>query len=122
MEGLLVIVWILGIVWSILCIILFFKVWGMCNNVKRLTDRLCDDLPYNQKPYSGHEQVRDEFIKEEAPNNDIKTHDIITRVEDGAIMEVIEIKDGKYRCKDAFTHQELGEFSRDEIRKKNKNK
>lgn len=42
MEGLLVVLWIFGLVWSILCIILFFKVWGMCNNVKCILDILLD--------------------------------------------------------------------------------
>ncbi len=32
MEGLA----ILGLIWGILCIILFFKVWNACNCIKRL--------------------------------------------------------------------------------------
>ena len=35
---------ILALVWSILCIILFFKVWKMCNNVQKIKDYLIEDL------------------------------------------------------------------------------
>ena len=31
---------IIGVIWSILCIILFFKVWGMCNNVNEIKNIL----------------------------------------------------------------------------------
>lgn len=27
---------IIGIAWFVCCIVLFFKVWGMCNNVNRI--------------------------------------------------------------------------------------
>lgn len=29
--------YLLALVWSILCLILFFKIWGMTNNVEQLT-------------------------------------------------------------------------------------
>jgi hypothetical protein len=32
-------IFIVAIIWSILQIILFFKVWGMCNNVARLANK-----------------------------------------------------------------------------------
>ncbi len=37
MDGLILLFYILCIVWSILCLILFFKIWGMTNNVEQLT-------------------------------------------------------------------------------------
>ena len=36
MEGFIVLV---GLIWSILCIVLFFKVWNACNNIQRLADK-----------------------------------------------------------------------------------
>lgn len=33
---------IISVVWAILNIILFFKVWGMCNNVKRIATKTSD--------------------------------------------------------------------------------
>lgn len=41
MEGIFVFVWILGVVWSVLCIILFIKVWVMTNDVKDIKNYLC---------------------------------------------------------------------------------
>ena len=32
---------VLALVWSILCLILFFKVWGMTNDVKELKNKIC---------------------------------------------------------------------------------
>ena len=36
MEGFVV---LLGLIWSVLCIVLFFKVWKACNNIQRLADK-----------------------------------------------------------------------------------
>ena len=32
-------IFICSLIWCILCIILFFKVWGACDNIKRLTKK-----------------------------------------------------------------------------------
>ena len=40
MEALQVILVVILFVWSILCIILFFKVWGMCNDVSSILEIL----------------------------------------------------------------------------------
>lgn len=34
---------ILGIVWSILCLVLFFKVWGACNNIAEIKKHICNN-------------------------------------------------------------------------------
>lgn len=34
---------ILGLIWAILCLVLFFKVWGACDNIKRLTDKYASE-------------------------------------------------------------------------------
>ena len=39
---------IIGIIWTILSIILFFKVWGMCNNVSTILDILVDNKQEKQ--------------------------------------------------------------------------
>ena len=41
MEGFLVLVYVVMFVWGILNIILFFKLWGMTNDVKDIKDYLC---------------------------------------------------------------------------------
>lgn len=30
----------LSIVWSVLCLVLFFKIWGMCNDVSKIKSQL----------------------------------------------------------------------------------
>lgn len=35
---------VLGIAWGILNIILFFKLWGACNNIKRIANKYAPDL------------------------------------------------------------------------------
>lgn len=35
---------ILGIVWGVLNIILFFKLWRACDNIKRIADKYAPDL------------------------------------------------------------------------------
>lgn len=39
MEDLSVILIILGAVWGVLNVILFFKLWGACNDIKRIADK-----------------------------------------------------------------------------------
>ena len=62
MEGLLVFVWILGIIWSILCIILFFKVWGMCNNVSSILQILLDKEVEEEKPLPQRPQQKQKKV------------------------------------------------------------
>ncbi len=54
MEAFLIIV---SLVWSILCIILFFKIWGMCNNVSEIKDILkkthSDIVSKNERDLNG---------------------------------------------------------------------
>ena len=38
---------LLVLVWGILCIILFFKIWGACNNIKKLANKYAPKV--NQK-------------------------------------------------------------------------
>jgi len=63
MEGLLVFVWILGVVWIILCIILFFKVWGMCNNVSSILQILLDKEVEDEKPLPQRSHIPKRTIK-----------------------------------------------------------
>lgn len=34
---------ILGIVWGILCLVLFFKIWGACNNIAEIKKHICNN-------------------------------------------------------------------------------
>ena len=35
---------LLSIVWGILCLMLFFKIWGACNAIKRLADKYAPEF------------------------------------------------------------------------------
>lgn len=52
---------ILGFIWAILCLVLFFKVWGACDNIKRLTDKYApeeeDEAPIVPTPKTGGESA-----------------------------------------------------------------
>ena len=47
----------LALIWSVLCIILFFKVWNMCNNVQRIREIL-EDKNKNQDNSTYHDKNR----------------------------------------------------------------
>ena len=53
---------IIALIWGILCLILFFKIWGMCNDIKRLTDKYA---PKGQISKLGKEtlETRDDIDK-----------------------------------------------------------
>lgn len=59
---------VVAVVWSILCIILFFKIWGMCNNIsairdilhKKYIDGVTKDAGKSNKIYSAPKQASDE--------------------------------------------------------------
>jgi hypothetical protein len=51
----------LGITWWLLCIILFFKVWGMTNNIKRMKD-IAEEQLNIEHPYV--EQTNKDQTKE----------------------------------------------------------
>lgn len=68
---------IITIAWSILGIILFFKIWGMTNNVKEIHDWLMEDRIKYQR-YNGenppsltpHSEKEFEHLSEEAVSTD----------------------------------------------------
>lgn len=79
--------------WSILGIILFFKIWGMTNNVKEIHDKFMGDklkkqhLP-NFTPYSerGYDELEQEAIKTRPSNGKLKKGDKVTIVEYGTCI------------------------------------
>lgn len=65
MEGFIVLV---DLIWSILCIILFFKLWSACNNVKRLADKYANEKENISKQGRTTLETRediDKWLKEE---------------------------------------------------------
>lgn len=53
----------LSIVWNILSIVLFFKVWGACDNIKRLAEKYAPEAKKNTPESS------DEIDKKNTPES-----------------------------------------------------
>ena len=86
---------IITIIWSILGIILFFKIWGMTNNVKEIHDWLMEDrfkkqisngenppifTPHSEREY---EELSEEAIATNPYRGDLKKGDKVTIAEYG---------------------------------------
>ena len=85
---------ILTIVWCILCIILFFKLWGMCNNVSTIKNIL-------QKKYI--DSISSEAEKLETQHTENMKVEILDK-DDDDVYKCISIKDGQiyYFIKDVL--------------------
>ena len=84
---------ILAIVWSILCIILFFKIWGMTNDVKEIKDHLL----YSQT------MERDNASLEQQKNTlsqvtiqDIKVGDKVVDIDSEETLRIVKILNNEY--------------------------
>lgn len=110
---------IILLIFGVLQIILFFKVWGMTNDVKRLTNKFCNngsDLSNTddsvETPCNG--------IPDDTPDGgaEIYVGDKVIRRKDGKEMIVDRIVCGKYGCADLKTNKFIAGYERNEIRKK----
>lgn len=81
MEGF---VYLLCLVWSVLCIILFFKVWGMCNNVAKILQELT-------KP-------KEDPASEVSQSCKLNVGDIVYIKPKGKESVIVDIIDGQYEC------------------------
>ncbi len=77
---------IISLVVSILTIVLFFKVWGMTNDIRK---------------------IRDIFIAASIKQVDIKVGDIVVHREFNEAMEVLEINADKITCRALNTNDEF---------------
>lgn len=66
MEGLVVVI---EIVWAVLCLILFFKIWGACNAIKRLADKYA--------PESEMDKIREKNKRNKRKSASLETRDEI---------------------------------------------
>ncbi len=100
-----VIIAIIAIVWGVLNIVLFFKIWGMCNNVNRLANHFCknsskETVPESQTPTHKPLTPSDYNVERYDPRlNDVKVGDKVRRLSDGKILEVIAVGEEALECK-----------------------
>lgn len=85
------------IVFGILQIVLFFKLWGMTNDIRRLTEHIC--VTSQEQQLENKKQEKEE-VKEYDPRLDtIKPGDKVESIFDGRELIVDSIKNGKLFCK-----------------------
>lgn len=104
MEDLLAII---IIVFGVLQIILFFKIWGMTNNVSKMKCMM-------------EMKIKQENLDKDTINrktgSDIAVGDLVVELKNERQLKVIAITaDGEYRCMVPGGIVEAGVFSRDEI-------
>ena len=111
MESILTFISIIFIVFGILQIILFFKMWGMTNNVSRIT-RLLESKELPNNTLNNAENKTDDILSD--TYSDIAVGSVVIRQSDGRKMVVDSIENGKYFCKGS-TMEGYKYYSRNEI-------
>lgn len=92
--------YILAFVWSILCIVLFFKIWGMTNNVEQLTQEVHElKLNLEQGRIRVRTSQRQEDISSGIPCDDLMIGDEVKLKFNGKLYKVIGFEDnGLVQC------------------------
>ncbi len=90
-------------IFGILSIILFFKIWGMTNNIKDIKRLLGNS----------------EETKRNKSRSKFSIGDMVTAKSYNGIMEIIDIyNDGTYNCIDVKSNEIVGVFKENELTKK----
>ena len=93
MEVFTVFLGLLGVFWAILNIILFFKLWGMTNDVMAIKEYLLS----KEKPQDISDETNDDSV---SLNVGIKKGDIVINKENGEELIVLQVyPDGDVTCK-----------------------
>ena len=103
-PGWLKILMLLMIAWSILEIILFFKIWGMTNDVRKLTKQFCKEAktagpePKVKPVYNPINPSDYDLGDYDHRLDEVKVGDKVRRKSDGKILEVIGIGEKALEC------------------------
>ena len=102
MEKILILI---GLVWGILNLILFFKIWVMCDNVRKLTNHICG----KESPNESAKEIKQTYTPANLENRDVKDYDSgldnikigdkVRRISDGKVLEVTAICENELECK-----------------------
>lgn len=98
--------YILTFIWSILCLILFFKIWGMTNNVEQLTKdvhelKIAIARERQDRPQTQPQKIvleKEEQKKEEAITHNFKMGDYVTHKKYGGKMKVVGVRGNRINC------------------------
>lgn len=93
-------VYILALIWSILCLILFFKIWGMTNNIEQLTQEVHElKLNLEQGRIQVRTSQRQEDISSGIPCDDLMIGDEVKLKSNGKLYKVIGFEEnGLVQC------------------------
>lgn len=95
---------LLCFIWGILCLILFFKVWGMCNNVAKILQEI-------SKP-------KDEPIKETTYSSKLSVGDVVYIKSKNKESVIVDIIDGQYECSSNNKNFYDGVFDKNDLIKR----
>ena len=96
----------LALIWSILCIILFFKIWGMTNNVEQLTREVHElkmAIAHEQPKCTQEQSKKIALEKQEQKEEEVVTHnfkmgDYVTHKKYGGKMKVVGVRKNRITC------------------------
>lgn len=110
---------IILIIFGVLQIILFFKIWGMTNDVKQLANRFCTN-DNNLSNTNDLVETPCDGIPDNTPDGDaeISVGDKVIRRKGDKEMMVDRIVCGKYGCADFKINKFIAGYEQNEIRKK----
>ena len=101
MENYIVFVSVIALIWGILNIILFFKIWGMTDDVRKLTNKCCvtsDNESKVSNSITGNNQNSEDADYDRRLDN-VNSGDSVRRKSDGKIMEVDSVEEKRLFCK-----------------------
>jgi hypothetical protein len=107
MEGIDILVSVIIVIFGILQIVLFFKIWGMTNNIFEIKELI--------KKYSYEEKVSQKQQKT-TTKTDIQIEDLVIELKSKRQLIVVDItEDGRFQCKTPEGIAPIGFFERNEI-------
>lgn len=75
-----------GIFMGVFQVLLMFKLWNMCDNVKSIAIQINKEIKNDKEPHK-------------CVNGNIKIEDVVVRIKDKKQLKVLDIEDGKYLCR-----------------------
>lgn len=106
------------IVFGILQIILFFKLWGMTNDIREIKNKYLNSKSPSSHLDEAYNASLNETkpIQKQYPENKFQPGDLVVSISTGKQMRVKDIKDGKYSCYSQGGMVHDGDFDESEIK------
>lgn len=120
MEGMISFVGIVALVFGVLQIILFFKLWGMTNDIKEIKEKYLSSEDQSIKFIQKVDNEPIDKTEPDLPQFDgfkFKQNDHVVNLKTEKQMRVKDIKDGKYCCYSQGGMVHEGDFDESELRK-----